>query len=188
MPATHTSKKGQATGGITPRAGVDFLRLLPCCCCCCCRLRFSVTLCKCVLANPVKIAFGTCQHCVASQKSQNPKTKNTQKKKEKPQTPLQPPPTQPLPPPLVTLCPSFFATFCSAIFITRYVFALFRLVSCNSRTFISLVIHFHSYLHASIGKLFLGFVWDSVLGFSDFSLCCCFYFSRSLFDAAFFFM
>lgn len=83
------------------------------------------------------------------------------------------------PPPLVTLCPSFFATFCSAIFITRYAFALFRLVSCNSRTFISLVIHFHSYLHASIAKLFLGFVWDSVLGFSDFSLCCCFYFSRS---------
>lgn len=31
-------------------------------------------------------------------------------------------------------------------------------------------------------------VWDSVLGFSDFSLCCCFYFSRSPFDAAFFFM
>lgn len=26
-------------------------------------LRFSVTLRKCVLANPVKIAFGTCQHC-----------------------------------------------------------------------------------------------------------------------------
>lgn len=121
-------------------------------------------------------------------KKTKPKNEKHPKKKEKPQTPLQPPPHQPLPPPLVTLCPSFFATFCSAIFITRYVFALFRLVSCNSRTFISLVIHFHSYLHASIAKLFLGFVWDSVLGFSDFSPCCCFYFSRSLFDAAFFFM
>lgn len=31
-------------------------------------------------------------------------------------------------------------------------------------------------------------VWDSVLGFSDSSLCCCFYFARSPFDAAFFFM
>lgn len=97
-------------------------------------------------------------------KKPKPKNEKHPKKKEKPQTPLQPP----LPPPLVTLCPSFFATFCSAIFITRYVFALFRLVSCNSRTFISLVIHFHSYLHASIAKLFLGFVWDSVLCFSDF--------------------
>lgn len=91
-------------------------------------------------------------------KKPKPKNEKHPKKKEKPQTPLHQLRLRLSLPPSVTLCPSFFATFCNAIFITRYAFALFRLVSCNSRTFISLVIHFHSYLHASIAKLFSGFV------------------------------
>lgn len=165
----------QATGGITPRTGVDFLRLLPCCCCCCCcRLRFSVTLCKCVLANPVKIAFGTCQHCVASQKSQNPKTKNTQKKIGKTTNTTAPAPPPPVPFPFsYTL--SFHFLQRDFYYTLRFRFVSSRLVqfsyiyfACNSFPFIFTCIY-----RQTVPRIC---VWDSVLGFSDFSLCCCFYF------------
>lgn len=165
----------QATGGITPRTGVDFLRLLPCCCCCCCcRLRFSVTLCKCVLANPVKIAFGTCQHCVASQKSQNPKTKNTQKKIGKTTNTTAPAPPPPVPFPFsYTL--SFHFLQRDFYYTLRFRFVSSRLVqfsyiyfACNSFPFIFTCIY-----RQTVPRIC---VWDSVLGFSDFTLCCCFYF------------
>lgn len=101
-------------------------------------------------------------------KPENPKrgkSKNTQKNEGKNHKHHY---TAPLSPFLARLLP-----FCSAICITRYAFRFVsRLVS---RTFISLVMHFHSYLHASIAKpaSFL----DICLGFSHFSpcFCCSFY-------------
>lgn len=186
MPATHTtSKKGQATGDITPRAGVDFLRLLPCCCCCCCRLRFSVTLCKCVLANPVKIAFGTCQHCVASQKSQNPKTKNTQKKGKTTNTTATTS-TSASPSPLSYTLPFTFCHFlqCDFYYTLRFRFVSSRPVqfsyiyfACNSFPFIFTCIY-----RQTVPGICVGF------GFGFFGLFPLLLFLFFPFDAAFFFM
>lgn len=166
QPRTQGSR-AQATGGITPRTGVDFLRLLPCCCCCCCccRLRFSVTLCKCVLANPVKIAFGTCQHCVASQKSQNPKTKNTQKKGKTTNT-TAPAPPSPVPSPFSYtlsfhfLQRDFYYTLRFRFVSSRFVQFSYIYFACNSFPFIFTCIY-----RQTVSRIC---VRDSVLGFWTF--------------------
>lgn len=93
-------------------------------------LRFSVTLRKCVLANPVKIAFGTCQHCDCVLPKPQKKTPDAQSpKKAKPKAML-----DPSPPSAHPCSSSGYAFF--------YDFALFRSIfpyiyfACNSFPFI----------------------------------------------------
>lgn len=118
-------------------------------------------------------------------KNQKPKNEKHPKKKEKPQTPLHQLRLRLSFPLSYTL--SFHFLQRDFYYTLRFRFVSSRLVqfsyiyfACNSFPFIFTCIY-----RQTVPRIC---VWDSVLGFSDFSLCCCFYFARSPFDAAFFFM
>jgi len=100
-------------------------------------LRFSVTLCKCVLANPVKIAFGTCQHCDCVLPKTTKKSQHPIPKKHEPKA---------------MLAFSLFRLSTHSISCDYTFYTIWLCFMQFFRTFISLVIHFHSYLHGKSTK------------------------------------